>query len=70
MNATITSIRPGREALPFAVPADYTGPLTLPGSGRAVWWTGRVAIGLRHEAPARVMTGASERWVQSLLLAA
>ena len=27
------------------------GPIALPGSGRVVWWTGRVAIGLRYEAP-------------------
>ena len=26
------------------------GPVLLPWSGRRVWWTGRVAIGLRYEA--------------------
>jgi hypothetical protein len=34
---------------PIAVPDGHIGPVTLPGSGRQVWWTGRVAIGLRHE---------------------
>lgn len=31
------------------MPRDHVGPVTLPGSGRLVYWTGRVAIGLRHQ---------------------
>jgi hypothetical protein len=27
----------------------YRGPVALPGTRRYVWWTGRVAIGLRFE---------------------
>jgi hypothetical protein len=56
-------------APPVRVPPGHIGPLALPGSGRMVWWTGRVAIGLRHE-PTRhfgPMTQSS-LWVQSVLL--
>ena len=31
------------------IPSGHIGPVVLPGSGRLIWWTGRVAIGLRHE---------------------
>jgi hypothetical protein len=41
----------------------------LPGTGRMVWWTGRVAIGLRHEAPRHYeMTSSSALWLQDLML--
>ena len=30
------------------VPKGYVGPVALPGSGRIVFWTGRIAIGLRY----------------------
>jgi hypothetical protein len=33
------------------VPKGYVGPVALPGTGRVVFWTGRIAIGLRY-APA------------------
>jgi len=63
------AIRHSTDAPPVAVPPEYVGPVVLPGSGRLVWWTGRVAIGLRHqavhnyEAPSQ-----SALWVQDLLL--
>lgn len=70
MNAA-TQIRPNHDAMPLNVPADYTGPVTLPGNGRTVYWTGRVAIGLRHQAPQfSNSTGQSALWIQDLLLAA
>ncbi len=34
------------------LPAVKRGPVTLAPTGRTVWWTGRVAIGLRHALPA------------------
>ena len=34
------------------VPPGYKGPVALPGTGRIVYWTGRIAIGLRY-APAQ-----------------
>ena len=54
---------------PIEVPSGYTGPVTLPGNGKTVWWTGRVAIGLRHQ-PVRCLepTARSARWIQDLLL--
>ena len=54
----------------LAIPPGHVGPLTLPGTGRTVWWTGRVAIGLRHEA-SRARSHAvssSALWIQSLLI--
>lgn len=46
------------------------GPVTFPGTGRTVWWTGRVAIGLRHQ-PApnyHAPVPCSALWVQELFL--
>jgi hypothetical protein len=71
MNASPASIRLNRDCLPLEVPADYTGPVTLPGNGRTVYWTGRVAIGLRHQTPPPPAgMGQSALWIQDLLLAA
>jgi hypothetical protein len=57
---------PDAAALPVAIPPGHVGPVALPGTGRMVWWTGRVAIGLRsHTAP----RFESELWLQDLLLA-
>jgi hypothetical protein len=64
------AIVPNEMAPPIALPAGYVGPAWLPGTGRMIWWTGRVAIGLRHEAPSRVESSAqSSVWVQELMLA-
>lgn len=38
------------------LPRGSVGPMVLPGSHRKVWWTGRVAIGLRYEPSARSAT--------------
>jgi hypothetical protein len=55
---------------PVDIPPGHTGPVYLPGSGRMVWWTGRVAIGLRHQ-PQRSYEGMTQSasWVQRLMLA-
>lgn len=54
---------------PVPVPPAYVGPVMLPGTGRMVWWTGRVAIGLRHETPRHYdMTSSSALWLQDLML--
>jgi hypothetical protein len=56
---------------PVPIPAGHIGPVVLPGTGRLVWWTGRVAIGLRHEPPQHHgVPSQSALWVQELLLAA
>lgn len=45
------------------------GPVTLP-TGRVVHWTGRVAIGIRHQAAPdhQQPVPQSQLWVQELLL--
>jgi hypothetical protein len=54
---------------PVEIPPGHIGPVVLPGSGRLVYWTGRVAIGLRHERPPRVdEVPQSALWVQNLML--
>lgn len=56
-------------APPANIPPGYTGEVYLPGTGRKVFWTGRVAIGLRHQEPERnAAPTSSEIWLQQLLL--
>ncbi|MDP1692464.1 MAG: hypothetical protein Q8L49_11045 [Burkholderiaceae bacterium] len=56
-------------APPVPIPNGHIGPVVLPGTGRMVWWTGRVAIGLRHQ-PTRHFGPITQSalWVQSLML--
>jgi hypothetical protein len=62
-------IRHNAEAPPVQVPPGHVGPVYLPGSGRLVWWTGRVAIGLRHQPqPSHEGVGQSALWLQKLML--
>jgi len=64
-----TPIRLNQDALTINLPSDYTGPVTLPGNGRTVYWTGRVAIGLRHQATQFGNgMGQSALWIQNVLL--
>jgi hypothetical protein len=64
-----SQIRCNEAAPPVHIPHGHVGPVTLPGTGRMVWWTGRVAIGLRHQATQSYgpMTQ-SALWVQDLML--
>jgi hypothetical protein len=51
------SASPRSASTPFDkgwVPQGYKGPVALPGTGRMVYWTGRIAIGLRYAPPERV----------------
>jgi hypothetical protein len=59
-------------ALPLVeIPSGHIGPVVLPGSGRTIWWTGRVAIGLRHESGRHhEMPSQSALWVQNLMIGA
>ena len=51
------------------IPKGHTGPVLLSDTGRTVWWTGRVAIGLRYEAPRHGEAhGQSALWIQNVLL--
>ena len=56
-------------APPVEIPPGHVGPVVLPGTGRVIWWTGRVAIGLRHQ-PTRNFgpITQSANWIQSVLL--
>jgi hypothetical protein len=64
-----STIRLNDAAPPLAIPPGHVGPVVLPGTGRMVWWTGRVAIGLRHQ-PTRDFGPITQSalWVQSLML--
>jgi hypothetical protein len=54
---------------PVEIPSGHIGPVVLPGSGRLIWWTGRVAIGLRHESQRHHdMPSQSALWVQKLMI--
>jgi hypothetical protein len=67
MNAVIDTA-PDQATL-LDIPAGHVGPVSLPGTNREIWWTGRVAIGLRYEGnrhPAPAGTYAT--WLQELLL--
>ena len=56
---------------PVPVPEGHIGPVVLPGTNREIWWTGRVAIGLRYErGEQRGPVGESALWVQDVMLAA
>jgi hypothetical protein len=62
-------IRLNETSPPVPVPPGHVGPVMLPGTGRMVYWTGRVAIGLRHEPPRRAdMLSQSAMWLQDLML--
>lgn len=52
----------------LAVPEGYVGEYVIPSSGRHVWWTGRVAIGLLYRRE-RAEFGQSAAWIQDVLLA-
>ena len=54
---------------PMTIPPGHVGEFTIPGTGRRVWWTGRVAIGLLHQETTQFEgTTLSSRWIQSLLI--
>ena len=64
-----TSDRLGDDLLAMDLPEGHRGPVVLSETGRTVWWTGRVAIGLRYEPPRRCETlGQSALWLQDMLL--
>jgi hypothetical protein len=63
------AIRHNEAVPPVAIPPGHVGPVVLPGTGRLVYWTGRVAIGLRHQrSPHAEPVSQSALWVQDLML--
>ena len=63
------AIDPNSSAPPVTIPPGHVGEFVIPGTGRLVWWTGRVAIGLRHQ-PQRYFkpVAQSSLWLQELML--
>ena len=63
------AIHQNSAAPPMAMPPGHIGEFVIPGTGRLVWWTGRVAIGLRHQ-PQRYFepVAQSSLWLQELML--
>ena len=63
------AIHQNSAAPPEAMPPGHVGEFVIPGSGRLVWWTGRVAIGLLHQ-PQRHSEPVSQSslWLQELML--
>lgn len=55
-------------APPPGLPPGYVGPAVLPGTGQLIYWTGRVAIGLRHRSQSMCVPHQAQRWIQELLL--
>ena len=55
--------------LPVPIPRGHIGEFVIPGTGKRIWWTGRVAIGLRHQ-PVRCLdpVATSSLWIQTLML--
>lgn len=64
-----STIRLNDATPPVDIPPGHIGPVVLPGTGRLVYWTGRVAIGLRHQpSPRCEPVPQSALWVQDLML--
>lgn len=55
--------------LGIEIPKGHIGPVLLSDTGRTVWWTGRIAIGLRYEPPRYTEPlGQSALWLQGVML--
>jgi hypothetical protein len=65
-----TPIAHSSETPPVPIPRGHVGDFVIPGTGKRVWWTGRVAIGLRYQ-PQRCMepVAQSSLWIQQLMTA-
>lgn len=67
--APASPIEPAAVRPPVEIPVGHVGMVVVPGTGRQFWWTGRVAIGLRHQARAfQEPATQSANWIQGLLL--
>jgi hypothetical protein len=67
-------VRPSSDSLKCGeqgmhIPKGHVGSVLLSDTGRTVWWTGRVAIGLRYQAPRSAdATSKSALWIQDVML--
>jgi hypothetical protein len=69
MSHKFAGIQAQNEQQPLTIPDGHIGPIVLSNTGRLVYWTGRVAIGLRHQ-PVRHEEPLSHgaNWIQQLML--
>jgi hypothetical protein len=69
LSAKFAGIQAQNEQQPLTIPDGHVGPIVLSNTGRVVYWTGRVAIGLRHQ-PVRYEEPLSHgaNWIQQLML--
>ena len=67
-NERLYAIDHSESAPPVAIPRGHVGEFVIPGTGKLIWWTGRVAIGLHHR-PVRCVDpmAQSALWIQRLL---
>jgi hypothetical protein len=65
-----TPIHHSEAAPPPGIPPGYVGPAIVPGTGRAIFWTGRVAIGMHYQRPDHQAFGHGMQALQAALLAA
>ena len=66
---TVSNIKRADSAPPPGIPPGHIGRATIPESGRVIYWTGRVAIGLRYQPAANTELGICAEQVQTTLLA-
>lgn len=63
------SIERSAASPPAPIPPGYVGEFVMPGTGRVVWWTGRVAIGLLYQPKRNFETSSrSSLWLQDVMV--
>ena len=64
-----TGIEPSASMPPAHIPPGHVGEFVMPGTGRLVWWTGRVAIGLLYQPQRKFETSSrSSLWLQDVMV--
>lgn len=56
------------DARPAGIPPGYVGLATIPGTLRRVYWTGKVAVGLRYQSMTTASFGMHAELIQTALL--
>jgi len=64
----LKAVKPKQAIPPRNIAPDYKGPVTLSETGREVFWTGTVAIGLNHVPARHDMHSESTDFIQRVLL--
>ncbi len=64
-----SGIEPSASMPPAQIPPGHVGEFVMPGTGRLVWWTGRVAIGLLYQPQRKFETSSrSSLWLQDVMI--